>query len=127
MKLALSISIFLLMFNATAENVVCSLQTGNQKTSVVAKFSDLDEYGYGEFFDEKGVEDLSFNFSLDCSDSECEAGVIIDSQMVEDEVGSTGFGFERKASEKGLVFTDKLTNAPDGKDYVFDCYYNRKK
>ena len=127
MKFALSISIFLLMFNSMAENVVCTLQSGSEKASVVANFSELDEYGYGEFFDEKGVGDLSFNLGFDCTDSECSVGIIIDSQILEDEAGSTEFEFKRSLDAKGKVFTDKITNAPDGEDYVFYCYYNRKK
>jgi hypothetical protein len=124
MKLVFSISLLLILSNTFAENLVCTLQSGAEKTSVVAPFAELEE-GYGEFFDENGVQDLSFDMVLECSEKTCVADIIIYSQILEDEAGSTGFEFSSTPSSKGKVFTDKITNTPDGKDYTLYCYYNR--
>jgi len=126
MKLALSLCILMTISNSFAENIVCTLQSGPTKASVVAKLSQLDE-GYGEFIDEVGVKDLSFDMVVECDKKSCEAGLTIYSQILEDEAGSTGFEFSRTIESKGIVFSDKITNTPDGSDYDLYCYYNRKK
>jgi hypothetical protein len=124
-KTTLGISLFLIILSSYGESVECTLQSGAEKVSVAVKLSSLED-GQGEFIDEKGVKDLSFDMSVECMEqSSCFIGLTIYSQILEDEATSTGFEFARKAAQEGKVYSEKLTNTPDREAYSLYCHYRR--
>ena len=121
--LILLISVFV-SFSALSDTVVCTIQSGEKKDSVALSLNDTTnnlEDGKGT---ENGVYDLSFYLSGECNKTKCEMGIIIDSQIREDEVGSDNLEFYRDSVTK-IIFSEALTGSPDGREYSLYCYYNK--
>lgn len=106
---------------ASGPNLTCTLSSGDVSGTLSVPIAFDGEYIEGWL--EGGVKDLSFSIDGECYEGSCSIGVVIDSQIAEDEVGSTGFDFE--PGEKEIVLVDEaLTGAPDGEDYHFSCKYS---
>jgi hypothetical protein len=124
MKKSVLFLLLCLNLNAFAENVTCVLASGQEKSVAVAEFSEMeDDYIFVESSDANF--DLSFTLEGECYDDKCEIYSTFDSQILEDEAGQIGFELDLVQDKYGRVFGEEVTNAPDGRDYGFYCYYNK--
>ncbi len=104
---------------AEADTLKCTLKSGSRRSSVSI---DLNTNG-GEFAVSGGVYDLSFNMMEECEDASCTAYVTVDSVIVQDEVSSFSFSFDR--NKNAVVINEPFDGAPDGKAYNFSCAYKK--
>ena len=118
MRFALACLAMLSFASAARADLVCTLSSGEEKTSVYLDLSDVKAATEGLQSD--NVFDLAFYLEVPCQGDACDASITITSSILEDEAGQTGFSFN-KSTDKGVVFTDKLTGAPDKKKYSISC------
>gem|GEM_PF-6209277 len=117
---------FVFLFAQTTfanEQLTCILGSGGETTSYTFEFDyDATEEFFLEDYSDRNINlDLSFGISLDCDGQKnCFLNLVIDSQIVEDEVGSLGVEFEM-TDGNAIVLEEELTDAPDKKDYTLVC------
>jgi hypothetical protein len=63
--------------------------------------------------------DLGVIMSAGCEADACKADALIISQKIEDEVGDVSFEFSKSAT--GVVYKEKIENAPDRRNYTLFC------
>lgn len=106
---------------AFADSLTCTLVSGKKSDAVTLDLNDAKSLENGKDT-QNGVYDLSFYINASCTAQACDASLTIFSQKIEDEVGSTGFSFDRSAAS-AEVFREPLTGAPDKKKYELSCAY----
>lgn len=116
MKIFALILIAAVSAGAAAETLTCELRSGGQATSASVNIP----AGLGEYVVADSVHDLSFNLIVECARRKCTANITIDSGILEDEAGSTAFEFTSGGTARN-VFTEPVTNAPDGRAYEISC------
>lgn len=104
--------------------VTCVLRQGNQESKATINQSELDSDGYAYKYSLGAEFDLSMNLELYCEGTKCEGNIIIDSQILEDEAGGTGFDFDFNQTRAGEIHSETVTGAPDGLEYNLKCYLN---
>ena len=103
---------------AAEPTLTCKLVSGKDIHSVSLELKE--GYTYQDEYTTTGEDfDLGLVLDSDCAGRECQASLVITSQIVEDEVGSTGFKFQKSA--EGVVYKEKLENVPDKRKYTLIC------
>ncbi len=119
-KVILLAAIFLGSSAVYADSVSCTLKSGRKSgTATLDLNKSMGDYAMLE----ESVYDLGFNFVVGCEAKDCETSITIDSGILEDEAGSTGFSFER-SGESREIFREPIENAPDKRKYEIFCNYN---
>lgn len=124
MKSITCVLLILMSLGVSASNVACILANGGEKSLAKIDFKEIDDEGYAYTYSQGAEFDLSFNMEFYCEANNCEVSIVVDSQILEDEAGSTGFEF-KKTQAAGKIYSEPVTNAPDGKDYFLYCYLNK--
>ena len=121
MKIALVILTTVFSAQAfAAKNLTCTLQSGKSTSSATMKLApemDMSEDNDNVYTGED--LDLSLVMMGTCEGTQCSVDAVILSQIVEDEVGSLNFEFSM--NDKGIVFEEPLTEAPDHREYLLTC------
>lgn len=109
-------------FAATKPALSCKLVSGQDQHIVSLLLNE--GYTYQDEYQTLGEDfDLGLILDSECQGNECQASLVITSQIVQDEVGSTGFRFQK--SEVGVVYQETLEDAPDKRDYELICTLGR--
>lgn len=110
--------VFLFSANSFADKVECTISSGKKSSTASFDLENKDEdYAIGE-----NVYDLSFNLTVECKSKSCTGSITIMSDIIEDELASTGFEFKRSKQVK-KVYDEPLENAPDKRPYEMECFY----
>lgn len=120
MKLLLVAFLLVASNSALADTVTCTLKSGDQATS--ANFS-LVGSQQEDYVSANGIHDLNFHMIAECKNETCAVDIIIDSSILRDEAGSTGFEFQRSGPSRE-IFREPVENAPDGLLYEISCDYS---
>lgn len=103
---------------ATEPTLTCKLTSGQDQHIVSLGLNE--GYTYQDEYKTIGEDfDLGLIMDNDCEGNECQTSLVITSQIVEDEVGSTAFKFKKSA--QGVIYQEILKNAPDKRDYTLIC------
>ncbi len=119
MKLLLVAFLLVASNSALADTVTCTLKSGDQATSANFSLGSPQE----DYVSANGVHDLNFHMIAECKNETCAVDITIDSSILEDEAGSTGFEFQRSGPARE-IFREPIENAPDGRTYELSCDYS---